>query len=384
MVKKKINYIGWVGNNNLGDEALYSVSQYLLSDYELKIYDSYRHLFLLNSPFFQSVKDMHSNISVFGGGTLLPDDITWVKPAKYNYLFGAAMKDPSFPSKFDSFDKVTFERLKIFNFRLVGVRDNFSKASLANFGIESEVIGDPVLWLRPRVDLKRDPLKVGINVGCDGFLWGGKQDRVVQEMVHVCKILKENGYTPISIPFSEQDVKYSLRLSKKAGIEIFEEWSNLQSIVDLIAKCQLLIGQRLHSLVISSATYTPFVCLEYRPKCSAFAETVGFLEYCIRTDRVSAKKVMQKFNFLVNNWSKMQDVLKIKVDEYRRRQLKFVDRLKEDIESLPDSVWRFSLFGERLKNRLFWDSDVLMRKKLGRLWRAYNRLVFLKLIRFLT
>ena len=383
-VKRRINYVGWVGNNNLGDEAIYAITQDLLSDYELEVYDSFKHLTLPNTPVFQQTKDMPSPVSVFGGGTLLPDDVTWVKPAKYNYVFGTAMKDPSFPSRFDSFDKVIIERLKSFHFRLVGVRDNFSKNSLDSLGIESEVIGDPVLWLRPSSDLKRDRFKIGINVGCDGLLWGGDQDRVVQEMIHVCRILKKEGYDLISVPFSEQDIPYLVTLSEKTGVEIFDEWSNPQAVVDLIANCGVFIGERHHSLVVSAAAYTPFVCLEYRPKCSAFAETVGSLEYCIRTDKVSTENVLERFNHLLDNWLEIRNTLTRRVDQYRKLQLKFVERMKDDIESLPESVWQFSLLSERLKNRLFWDSDVVMRKKMGRVWRMYNRLIFLHLIRFLT
>jgi hypothetical protein len=380
MLTRNINYIGWLGHNNLGDEALYSVIQKFLSPYELRPYDCYNDLTASLAQICRQPKNEHSHVSVFGGGTLLPDDITWIKPARYNYLFGAAVKNPSFPSNFNSFDPVIIERLKKFRFRLIGVRDYFSKDSLSQLGIESEVIGDPVLSLTPRPDIKRNQTRVGINVGCDGFLWGNDQNRVVKEMLHVCKTLKIRGYDPILVPFSKQDIPYTEMLSEKANIPIFHNWTNLQSVMDLIATCQILIGQRMHSLIMSAATYTPFVCLEYRPKCNAFSETVGFLDYCIRTDNVTAEQTMEKFHDLLNNWTKMRDLLKQKVDNYRQIQVKFAERIRKDLEFLPENAWTIDVVRQQLKQKLFWNNDVFLRRRANNLWKSYNRLIFLHMM----
>jgi exopolysaccharide biosynthesis predicted pyruvyltransferase EpsI len=380
---KKINYVGWLGHKNFGDEALYFAIAKLLAPYALHPYNSYSFVSFFEDRLIPVFESASSHVSVFGGGTLLPDDVTWVKPARYNYLFGAAVKDPNFVSKFHDFDDVTISRLKNFDFRLVGVRENFSRQMLRSWGIKSEVIGDPVLSLEPSPGIRRDKSKIALNVGCDGELWGGNQKHVVVELAGVCNTLKERGFDLVVVPLSEQDVPYAEMLSRKTNVPVFGEWVDPQSVLDFVASCHLLIGERLHSLAISAATCTPFVSLEYRPKCRAFSDSVGFSKFCLRTDNLNTKRVLEMVEDLLNNWGDMQLVLKAHVSGFREKQKVFSKYLLADLASLPTGAWTVSRGKEVVKRTLFWDTDVAMRKTLARFWREYNRLVFLRVMRHL-
>jgi hypothetical protein len=383
MIKKPIDYVGWAGHGNLGDEALFIAIRNLFSEFNLKQYNNYN--FLVDSkPLVIPKIDKHSSsVCVFGGGTLLPDDITWVKPSRYNYLFGAGMKHPSFRSKYVNFSKTVVDRLKKFDFRFIGVRDNVSQALLSNFDIPSEVIGDPALSLKPSSKIKRDEFKVAVNVGCDGLLWGEDQEHVVLELTRVCKILKEKGYTPILIPFSATDVSDIRRISKSAKTEVFSEWFRIDSVIDLIASCKVLIGQRLHSAVLSAATFTPFVSLEYRPKCSQFSESVKMLDYSIRTDSVTAEHVLRLFQNLMNDWCRAKKNLASTVEAYREKQIIFAKSILHDIKSLSDNEWLSTTPSGRIKDELFWKIDLFLRKNFGNIWELYNKLLFLRMMRFL-
>jgi Polysaccharide pyruvyl transferase len=378
---RELNYVGWLGHENLGDEAIFEATKKLLAPYVLQPYNSYNFLSPTGGKNFPVFDGVGFHVSIFGGGTLLPDDITWVKPAKYNYLFGAAVKDPNFSSKFSNFDDVTIARLRSFDFRLVGVRDEFSKGMLSGWGIRSEVIGDPALSIEPSPNILRKSSRIAVNVGCDGELWGGDQKRVVQELTRACSVLKDRGFELVAVPFSEQDVPYAKLLSIKSGIPIFDEWRNLRSTVDLIATCGIMIGQRLHSQVISAATFTPFVSLEYRPKCRAFAESLGYSRFSIRTDALNAKEILMKVDDLVADWKSVQSGLSQKVFFFRTKQQSFSKHLISDLLWLPGKAWYVSKSREIVKKTLFWDTDVIMRKNLAHFWKQYNKFLFLRLMR---
>jgi len=79
-MNKKINFIGWQNHDNLGDEAIYYVDQKLFPKYNL----------------VSSNDRLISNITLFGGGTLLPHWPYICPINKYNYAFGVGVQDIRF------------------------------------------------------------------------------------------------------------------------------------------------------------------------------------------------------------------------------------------------------------------------------------------------
>lgn len=383
MNESLIEYVGWLGHGNLGDEALFIAICDIFKKFAFTPYDNYTFLFENRPLVFSKVQNHKSNVCIFGGGTLLPDDITWIKPCKYNYVFGSAVKDPSFSSKFSNSGKTTIDRLKRFNFRFVGVRDQQSKSLLADYGISSNVIGDPALFLESRPNITRNSSKIAINVGCDGLLWGGNQEIVVQEVARFCKILKENSYTPILVPFSRGDLATIKKIAVLAKTGIFPEWFELQAVIDFIASCKVLVGQRLHSIILSAATFTPFISLAYRPKCFHFSKSVQMLDHIIRTDSITAGQLFQLFNKVIADWHhtniKLRNIVKI----FRKQQRILADQIMADIQSLPTATKADITLKDKVNNELFWKTDLFLRKNAANVWSFYNRLIFLHIMKYL-
>lgn len=383
MDKKAICYVGWLGHQNVGDEAIYLAIKELFREYQLMPYNSYTFLVEYKSYPLPCVRYPFSSVSVFGGGTLIPDDVTWVRPNKYNYVFGAGVKDPIFRTKYDNFDKTVIDRLRCFDFRFFGVRDEKSKSLLEEWGIASKVIGDPALSLKPNSEIQRDDSKIAVNIGCDGYLWGGNQKSVVHEVAQVCKILKNSGYNPVLVPFSKRDLEYVNQVSLAAKIEFFDKWSDIEALVNFIASSKLLIGQRLHSAVLSAAAFTPFICLAYRPKCSIFSESVGMSEYTVRTDKVRSERILQLFQILMGEWHKKHNELVSAVEAFRKKQCVFAEQIIRDLELLPDSDWANASFTRKVKNKLFWQTDVFLRSKFVRIWKLYSNFFVSRFARYL-
>ena len=320
MEQRKITHVGWLGHKNLGDEALYEACKNIFRPYQL-VHDNNRH---------------HSKISLFGGGTLLPVWTWLVMPNRYNYAYGVGVMDPAF---WGEFHPLMIEQIKRFNFRHIGVRGNTSKKLLDAWGIDSTVIGDPCLLLEPTQYEKKEDARVAINVGSIGLIWGGNREQVFMEMAKVCKLLRKKGYHPVLIPFWEDDLPHIKMVSRATSTEIFGDWADIQKVLDFIASCRVLIGEKLHSLVFSAAMHTPFISIEYRPKCRDFAETLGFKDYSIITDRLVAERIMAMFNKLSDNWTEMEKQLIENVKIYRRKLRVFADCIKKDIESLQGDKW---------------------------------------------
>jgi hypothetical protein len=369
-IKRSINYIGWLGHKNLGDEALYKIIQ--------DIFNSFR---LVPAEMDGADNNLFSPVTIIGGSTGIPEWFERLRPTKFNYVFGAGVKDPAFLGynyifREDMKVKVMFEKLKIF--RYVGVRGNISKALLLRHGINSEVIGDPCLSLRSTILNKKDEAKIAISIGSDGILHGMDERRLFLEVAKVCRSLKNEGYEPILIPFWEKNVEAVRNLATRERIDFFEDWFNIESTLNLINSCKILIGQKLHSLVFAAATGTPFISLEYQPKCYDFVESVGFQDYTIKTDIVSEEKILNLFIAIIENYGEMQKKLAKNVESYREKQRNFAQNIIRDIESLPEQLWRTPSSLERLRNTIFWKADVTLRRR-TKLWYAWNRL-FLRLV----
>jgi len=314
--KKRITYVGWLAHDNLGDEALYQANSHIFKPYLLIPEIGY---------------PQYSKITLFGGGTFFPVWGLKIIQNKYNYAYGVRVKNPSFWGKFETSD---IDKLKNFNFRYIGVRDISSKYLLKDWGLDSEVIGDPCFLLDTKIirPINRNMKKIAINVGSDGLLWGGNELRVYKEVVKLCKILKKNDYDPILIPFWKNNINDIQKISKITKTPIFQNWRNTQETINLINSCGIMIGERLHSIIFSALTHTPFISIEYRPKCRDFAETMGFEKYVIRTDKIKSQIIISLLKDLLNDWENMNKKLIKKVNYYSEKLDKFAKIIIKDIE----------------------------------------------------
>lgn len=358
---KEINYVGWVGHKNVGDEALLLASKKLFSSYKLTA----------AVPEHAKNRSSNSGITLFGGGTVLP---TWtmnlVLKNRYNYAFGVGVRNPSY---WGTFDPIVIEQVKRFRFRFIGVRGKISHDLLKNWGIASEIIGDPVLMLAPQSYRKKEE-KIAINVGLapGERMWGNSQV-LMNETIKLCEELKKH-YDVTLIPFQSDAVPFITKISQKTGVNILDGWMNIQNSLDFISSCKVLIGQKLHSIVFSAAAHTPFISLEYRPKCLDFAESVGYEKFNLRTNHMTAKRVMTLLDCLLYSWDTMHELLIDNIEMYRNKIKSFSSRIINDIESLPNDKWVPLGTLEKAKSNFFYGSELFLYRRANRFFKVFNRL----------
>src|SRR5208283_6014893 len=83
--KRRINYVGWLGHSNVGDEASYKAIRELLGCFALVPA-------LMNCADYSSV----SPVTIIGDSTGIPEWLEAIRPTMCNYVFGSGVKDPLF------------------------------------------------------------------------------------------------------------------------------------------------------------------------------------------------------------------------------------------------------------------------------------------------
>jgi polysaccharide pyruvyl transferase WcaK-like protein len=77
----------------------------------------------------------------------------------------------------------------------------------------------------------------------------------------------------------------------------------------------VVVGERLHACVLAAAAGRPFVAVEYRPKVRDFTESVAMDDYLIRSDELSAGRLVE----LVSDLNDTPEEMRMAVANYRQR-----------------------------------------------------------------
>ena len=130
---------------------------------------------------------------------------------------------------------------------------------------------------------------------------------------------------------------------KKNGIELKIPLSNEKSysvldIVNSIADCDILIGMRLHCIILAAISCRPFLALNYDPKIRKFSELMGMQEYLIDINASHENEIVEKVVLLKKNYDNISKKLKDKVGLLRESE-------KLNAQYLSDLLKNIDLIG---------------------------------------
>ncbi|TKX63970.1 polysaccharide pyruvyl transferase family protein [Halorubrum sp. GN12_10-3_MGM] len=320
-----IAYSGWIGENNIGDEAIYLANTKLFQNYQFSNID------YLNE---------RDNVLI-GGGTVLPKTNpidSQKQDAEFVAAIGVGASSPEFwNQRFSQVDlgyylgkrghgsvldsryvqyllrpikelsntvtssnhylsESDFRCLREYQLDYLGVRGPETQSLLSKYNIDSKIVGDTALILTPDKYYTNKQNRICIVLRDGKYQWS-KNDNYISTVVDLCNSYSDT-YKFIFMPFYPPDIS----LNKKAAARVenasfidFCSFMNVRGAINEISKCDLVIGDKLHSNVLAACTYTPFVSLEYRPKNLDFARSVGMEEYNIRTDQVTSANLTEKW-----------------------------------------------------------------------------------------
>ncbi|MBK5268346.1 MAG: glycosyltransferase [Acidimicrobiia bacterium] len=323
-----IDYIGYTGAGNLGDEAMLVAVRQLL-------------------PWADVQRD-HPNPAVImvGGGTLINGKgyyLTRVlrrdSPRLEKVVFGTGVRSPDY---WGSTEDVT-AWAQFFDAALyTGVRGPLSQAHLADFGYKTpvDVLGDPALSL-PRPDVARVPGRVVVcPVWTSGNLHGGDDDVVFDGLAGTIQRLRAAGHEVVMMSAFNQDDRYIIDLMRRANasdMPYVPAHLEVADALDLIASADLVIAERLHAGILAAAMGTAFIPIEYRPKTRDFAQSVGVDDLVVRTDNFGA--LDERVDEVLNAPNAWTSTVATAVEAFRIHQTSVASRLQIQLSNPDPQPW---------------------------------------------
>lgn len=365
---------GYYGNYNLGDEAMLAGMLKLLQEQREDLTYTVLSDNLQDTQSRHSVKVLprfpRSNVErirrfipdrylnflqhayfILGGGDLLRDSSSyevatvWLKLLRrainlrrQTLVLGISVGEIWKPST-QALIPQTLNRVS-----LLTVRDEASKTKLETLGVQNpiHVMADLSLWALPEeptpaIHTAGRPIQVGISVrslhGRGGSIDEERYVAFQREMAAIADVLAEkyqaivhfipfqackNRYRPTNDDYVSilELLRYS-RCSEKFVVHRYIE--SLESLKQLIAGFSLMIGMRLHSLILAAGLGVPMIAAEYDSKVMGFMTEIGRVEHSLPLDRFERKRVLSIIEAILENPSCARKLTTVGVQRYRQR-----------------------------------------------------------------
>ncbi|BEP28270.1 polysaccharide pyruvyl transferase CsaB [Helicovermis profundi] len=237
-----------------------------------------------------------TDILISGGGSLL-QDATSVKSLVYYIavIFSGIIfrkKVMIYSQGIGPINNIFFRFFlgKLLNFAdIVTVREENSKKDLIKMGVKKEiyVTADTVIDFdysklennKNEYLFNNDKKTIGLSLKSNVIFSNLNLDKNIKDFID--KILK--NYNILFIPFYfNQDIKIIdflidnkiIDLANK-NIKIIDKELNFKKVLNIMKDVDMLVGERLHSLIFASILNVPFIGMSYDPKIDYFLEDIG-------------------------------------------------------------------------------------------------------------
>ncbi len=164
------------------------------------------------------------------------------------------------------------------NAEFITVRDSESRKLLQEIGVtrDIQVVADPSFLVEPDFEAAdRLMSEAGVSgerlVGIALRPWPGFDQWITEAAAEILDACSAMGLQAVFIPMQESE---DAEVGK--GAPILRHGGDPAVAKGLIARCKLVVGMRLHSLIFAASAGVPFVPISYDPKVSAFAAEAGF------------------------------------------------------------------------------------------------------------
>lgn len=340
----RLQYLGYSGHDNLGDDVIKSALEERLPEATfLQVPMGRRDLLRHGSRHAVAARGA---ALLLGGGTLVgrSDWHDHVERAAHFFrpraweMLGIGVEDPDFVGSraHTSNDDLRHWKSPLARFRSVTVRGPRSRELLAGIGVDAEVVGDPALLLQPDVpspELVHRSIDVLVNATCGEDQWGGVDLDWTPRLVDA---LRTTGGTALNVEFvsmESTDDAWNQRIAKSLGIEpvIHRPRSHVE-FFELAACTKVLLGTRLHSNILAAAAGTPNMSVEYRPKCRDYMDSVQCGRYCYRSNALDADQIAEDLGAILADWSGHRERLGRSVavlrDRLEREMIRMVETFR--------------------------------------------------------
>ncbi|MBE7026776.1 MAG: polysaccharide pyruvyl transferase CsaB [Ruminococcaceae bacterium] len=190
---------------------------------------------------------------------------------------------------------------------LITLRDPDSLKELENLGVtdvKTVLTADPAFNITPAPSDEVDKIFKGFGIentdkllGISVRQWKHHGDEFEQSIAKIADYMHdEYGYTPVFINMQYPvDVKVSLAIIEKMKTKAYVIGDNVTDtqMLGIISKMDMVLGERLHTLIYAAVANVAFVGIVYDPKIKSFMEYIGQTNY-IDTKNVSFELLKEK------------------------------------------------------------------------------------------
>lgn len=372
----KIAIHGFYGQGNLGDEAILKA---LLQEFSK--FSAIKVVVFSSNPkqvsITHGVKSIHSqkrksflrriwelktsNLFILGGGGLLKDygsDSSSLKEwlrllqlAKKLNVKTAICVVGVENIRYDKSKKLLRDVLDRVD--LITVRDHNSKDILVDIGVTNEVkvVTDPVVLLANINTNKIKDTSITPKVIICVRHWFDKgfyiekpeiNENFIRSLSAAADFLIEHYNAEICfIPFrttsydddrivAKEVVTY---MKNKDRIHINLHAPEVDKFIEIAKQSSLVIGMRLHSLILATSAGVPVIGLEYMPKVKAYMDSIGQNEYSLELGTITGGKLI---NLIENIFKEYNIHSKKIISEVSRLQIIARESIKEVVELAVD------------------------------------------------
>lgn len=343
---KTVFLFGYYGYDNLGDDLiLESIVNTLNNQFKFKVLTyNYEKTHKVDnvvpvsrSKFSRIIHEIFtSDIIASGGGSLLQDATS--SKSLYFYL-GLIILGKIFRKKtiflFNGIGPIN----GVFNKKLVKwvlskvdriiLRDNQSKELLTKLGITSnvEVVGDAVFLNDHEVKKTYQEKESSKLVIISLRPWKNFDRIKILETSKLINSLQSIGYSVELLPLMmPDDYEILSEIAKDNNVKIIDFHDKQEKLFKKIESAHVLIGERLHSLIIASICETPFIGIEYDPKIEGYCKMVKQLN-AMKTENFDREKILRSLEKLESSYKMYYESLVLEKN-----------KIKSDIRNCIKSV----------------------------------------------
>ncbi|WP_166503366.1 polysaccharide pyruvyl transferase family protein [Modestobacter italicus] len=299
--------MGWSGNGNLGDDAMIAAHRRLLPGWDVTQVPNHGGFAPLSGAALRRVA-----VICLGGGTLVLNGhfretlerLMRAAPDAPRVMLGVGVEDLEFREgrRAAVLSEVATWRPLLTEFEQVRVRGPLSQRTVASMGLDSVVVGDPAIALPdqspgdPTGQRPSDRARIGVNFGVTDDLWGGDHAAFRSTVVAAIGRLVGAGHDVALLATTVQDRVHLSEVAREcsaAGVTVAGPNSvGLAALDTALKRCSVVVGEKLHALVLAARLGIPTLALEYRPKCRDFQLSVGRGDWVLRTDDLTVEALV--------------------------------------------------------------------------------------------
>ena len=228
---------------------------------------------------------------------------------------------------------------------LITLRDDDSKEYLQKMKVHNKniiVTADPVFTLKASDDqhIENIFLKEGIPsnrkfIGISIRKWKAANNLVEVVSKTIDYIIEKYDVDVILIPMHyPEDLEISLEVLdnvKSSNCHVLREKYNVEEIMGVIHRLDLIVAMRLHSLIYAAGQEVPMVGLVYDPKVEGILNSIG-MNYMSNVEDLDFHELINNIDTVWNSREELKDRLKLQDIELKKKAISNVTMALELLE----------------------------------------------------